>query len=151
MYEKFLTWWRHQMKHFSRYWPFLRGIRRWPVNSPDKDQWHGALVLSLICTWINGWIKNREAGDLGGHRAHYYVIVMEILDSSTHAKVPTHDQIERESCMRCRGWGVYLLKRKSNGMDLDTLFALLAPLWGEATDCLFLSAQDVYQHLTHLP
>ena len=47
-----------------------------PVNSPHKGQWRGALMFSLICTWINGWVKNREAGDLRRHRAHYDVIVM---------------------------------------------------------------------------
>ena len=26
--------------------------------------------------WINGWVKNREAGDLRRHRAHYDVIVI---------------------------------------------------------------------------
>ena len=26
-------------KHFSRYWPFVRGIHRLPVNSPHRDQW----------------------------------------------------------------------------------------------------------------
>ena len=36
-------------KHFPRYWPFVRGIHRWPVNSPHKGQWRGALILSLIC------------------------------------------------------------------------------------------------------
>ena len=25
-------------KHFSRYWPFVRGIHRSPVNSPHKGQ-----------------------------------------------------------------------------------------------------------------
>ena len=25
-------------KHFPRYWPFVRGIRRWPVNSSHKCQ-----------------------------------------------------------------------------------------------------------------
>ena len=25
-----------------------------PVNSPHKCQWRGALMLSLICAWING-------------------------------------------------------------------------------------------------
>ena len=33
-------------------------------------------MLSLICVWINGWINNREAGDLRRYRAHYDVIVM---------------------------------------------------------------------------
>ena len=63
-------------KHFPRYWPFVRGIHRWPVNSPHKGQWRGALMFSLICAWINGWVNNREAGDLRRHRPHYDVTVM---------------------------------------------------------------------------
>ena len=51
------------------------GIHRSPVNSPYKGQWRGALVFSLICTRINGWVNNREASDLRRHRAHYDVIV----------------------------------------------------------------------------
>ena len=41
-----------------------------------KGQWHGALILSLICTWINGWVNNREAGDLRCNHAHYDITVM---------------------------------------------------------------------------
>ena len=41
-----------------------------------KGQWRGALMFSLICAWINGWVNNREAGDLKHHRTHYDVIVM---------------------------------------------------------------------------
>ena len=63
-------------KHFPRYWPFVRGIHRSPVNSPHKDQWRGALMFSLICARISGWVNNREAGDLRRHRAHYDVIEM---------------------------------------------------------------------------
>ena len=63
-------------KHFPRYWPFVRGIHRSPVNSPHKGQWRGAFMFSLICTWINRWVNNREAGDLRSYRAHYDVIVM---------------------------------------------------------------------------
>ena len=63
-------------KHFPRYWPFVRGIHRSPVNSTHKGQWRGALMFSLICVWINGWVNNREAGDLRRHGAHYDVIVM---------------------------------------------------------------------------
>ena len=36
----------------------------------------GNLKFSLICTWINGWVNNHEAGYLRRHRAHYDVIVM---------------------------------------------------------------------------
>ena len=64
-------------KHFPRNWPFVRGIHRSPVNSPPlKGQWRGALMFSLICAWIKGWVNNREAGDLRHHRVHYDVIVM---------------------------------------------------------------------------
>ena len=63
-------------KHFPRNWPFVRGIHRSPVNSRHKGQWHGALMFSLICVWINGWVNNREAGDLRCYRAHHDVIVI---------------------------------------------------------------------------
>ena len=63
-------------KDFPRYWPFVRGIHRSPVNFPHKGQWRGALMFSLICVWINGWVNNREAGDLRRYRAHYDVIVI---------------------------------------------------------------------------
>ena len=63
-------------KHFPRNWPFVRGIHRSPVNSPHKGQWRGALMFCLICVWINGWVNNREAGDLRRYRAHYDVIVL---------------------------------------------------------------------------
>ena len=63
-------------KYFTRYWPFVQGIHRSPVNSPYKAQWLGALMFSLICAWTNGWINNRGAGELRRHRAHYDVTVM---------------------------------------------------------------------------
>ena len=63
-------------KHFPHYWPFVRGIHRSPVNSPHKGQWRGALMFSLICIWINGWVNNRQAGDLRRHHAHYDVTGM---------------------------------------------------------------------------
>ena len=63
-------------KHFPRYWPFMRGIHRSPVNSPHKCQQRWALMFSLICEWINGWVNNRGAGDLRRYRAHCDVTVM---------------------------------------------------------------------------
>ena len=66
-------------KLFPRYWPFMRGIHRSPVNSPQKGQWRGALMFSLICAWINRWINNGEAGYLIRYRPRYDVIVMSIL------------------------------------------------------------------------
>ena len=63
-------------KHFPRYWPFVRGIHRSPVNSPHKGQWRVALMFSLICDRINSWVNNREAGDLRRYLTHYDVTVM---------------------------------------------------------------------------
>ena len=63
-------------KHFQRYWPFVRGIHRSPMNSPHKGQWRRAFMFSLICAWINRGVNNHEAGDLRRYRAHYDVIVM---------------------------------------------------------------------------
>ena len=63
-------------KHFPRYWPFVGGIRRSSADSPHRGQWRGALMFSMICTWTNAWVNNREAGNLRRHRAHYDVTVM---------------------------------------------------------------------------
>ena len=65
-------------KHFPRYWSFVRGIHRWPVISPHNDQWRGALMFSLSCASINGWVNTGEADDLRRHRAHYDVTLMYI-------------------------------------------------------------------------
>ena len=61
IHDDFMKW-----KHFRRNWPFVRGIHRR----------RGALMFSVICAWINGWLNNGEAGVYRHHRAHYDVIVM---------------------------------------------------------------------------
>ena len=33
----------------------------------------------FICAWLNGWVNTREAGELRRHRAHYDVIVMQLV------------------------------------------------------------------------
>ena len=74
-YDDVIKW-----KHFPRYWPFVRGIHRSPVNSLHKGQWRRALMFSLIGAWINGKVNNRDGGDLRRHRAHYDVTAIN--DSS---------------------------------------------------------------------
>ena len=66
-------------RHFPRYWPFVRRIHRGPVDSPHKGQWRGALMMYLICVSTNGWVNNRDAGDLRRHHAHYDVTVMKYI------------------------------------------------------------------------
>ena len=55
MHDDVIKW-----KHFPRYWPFVRGIHRSPVNSPHKGQWRGALKFSLICTLNKQFSKQWE-------------------------------------------------------------------------------------------
>ena len=62
---------------------FARGFHRSPVNYPHKGQWSEALMFSLICAGINGWVNNYEAGELRGHHAHYNVTVMNCNDVVT--------------------------------------------------------------------
>ena len=76
-------------KHFPRYWPFVWRIHRSPVNSPHKGQWRRALMFSLICAWINDWVNNREADDLGRYRAHCDVTVMHV--KCKHQPTPFSD------------------------------------------------------------
>ena len=83
LYAAMIPWWRNQMETFSALLAICAGnspvpgeFPASPVNSPHKGQWRGALMFSLICVWINGWVNNRDAGDLRRYRAHYVVIVM---------------------------------------------------------------------------
>ena len=71
------TWWRHQMETFSALLALCAGNSPVPVNSPHKSQWHGALMFSFICVWINDWVNNREAGDLRRQHGHYDVNIMK--------------------------------------------------------------------------
>ena len=85
-------WLRHddviKWKHFPLYWPFVRGIQRSLVNSPHKGQWREALMFSLVSAWINGWVNNREAGDLRRRSAHIDVTVMQWLVACSATTLP---------------------------------------------------------------
>ena len=136
-------------KHFPRYWPFVRGMRRSPVNSPQKGQWRGALMFSLICTRINGWVNNREAGDLRRYRAHYDVTVMKLLYPSSRWLVSwAHEQsVEKATlhyiwCRHSRLWCRHMRETASQITgNVFILFRLITkgvlmvrvtgPLWRE--------------------
>ena len=64
-------------KHFPYYWPFVRGIYMWPMDSPHKNEWCRALILPLICAWTNSW-DVRGAGDLRCHCTYYDITVMTL-------------------------------------------------------------------------
>ena len=65
------------METFSALLALCAGNSLVPVNSLHKGQWRGALVFSLICSRINDWVNNHEAGDWRCHRGHYDVNVMD--------------------------------------------------------------------------
>ena len=54
-----------------------------PVNSPHKGQWRGALMFSLIWAWINGWVNNRDAGNLRRQCTHYAVTITNRVSSAS--------------------------------------------------------------------
>ena len=76
-----VPWWRHQMETFSALLALCAGNSPVTVNSPHKGQWRGALTFRRSAPWMNGWVNNREAGDLRRHRAHFDIIVMYHLTS----------------------------------------------------------------------
>ena len=68
------------------------------VNSPHKGQWRGALMFYLICAWTNGWVNNREAGDLRRHHDHCDVTAMSCIGSSTGVIRTTKSDLANNDC-----------------------------------------------------
>ena len=50
------------------------------IKAGDAELW--CFLWSV--PWINGWVNNREPGDLRRHRAHYDVIVMHFFHRGFH-------------------------------------------------------------------
>ena len=72
----FVPCWRHQTETFFTILAICAGNSPFTDEFPHKGQWRGALMFSLTCAWIIGWVNNGEAGDFRRHRAHYDVTVM---------------------------------------------------------------------------
>ena len=110
-------------KHFQCYWPFVWGIHRWPVNSPHKGQWRMALMFSLICAWISGWVNNREAGDLRRYRAHYDVTVMpEIVATVTGYAEISHVLYIKEWMQSTRCYGYWQIHHINNSFIVNQVW-----------------------------
>ena len=69
--------WRHQMETFSALLAICAGNSPVPGEFLTQRPVTRSLMVSLICVWINGWVNNREAGDLRRYRAHYDATNME--------------------------------------------------------------------------
>ena len=70
------TWWRHQMETCSALLALCAGNSRVTGELPLQSQWCKDLMFYLIWAWTNGWVNNRDAGDLRRNRTHYDVTVM---------------------------------------------------------------------------
>ena len=117
--------WRHQMKYFPRYWSFVRGIHRSPMNSPHKGQWRGVLMFSFICTWINGCVNNHEAGDLRHHCAHYDVFVMSQEINGLPTSWPLLDIFRMETWYACSVYSGYSIFSQASMVVAE----VLTPIW----------------------
>ena len=71
--------WRHQMKTFSALLDLC--ARNSPVTGEFPSQMPVTQTVDVfICAGTNGWVKNRDAGNLRRHRAHYDVTVMVLTE-----------------------------------------------------------------------
>ena len=106
-YDDVIKW-----KHFPHNWLSVPGIHWSPVNSPLRGQWRGAVMFSLICTWINGRVNNGEAGDLRCYRAHYDVRAM------TYINVVLYKEVTIPVTYQVREQGLYWLITRSTSCRL---------------------------------
>ena len=74
--DRLSSWWRHQMKIFFALLALCGGNSLVTGEFPRQRPVTRSFDISLICAWINGWVNNRDAGDLRRHRAHYDVTLM---------------------------------------------------------------------------
>ena len=103
-----------------------------------KSQWRRALVFSLICAWMNGWLNNREAGDLRRHRAHYEVTVI----ICHFGRTGNYVFVSRSANRGLFSWIAWRTTQCQTFMNY-TQFHLLAYgcLYFQRIDCLFLAGR----------
>ena len=63
---------------------------------PRTKACHRALMFSLIWAWTNGWVNNRDAGNLRRHRAHYDLTLMVDKDNGDAVCVQVCVQVLNE-------------------------------------------------------
>ena len=90
-----------------RYWPFVQGVHRSPMNFANKGQWLRDLICSLICARTNGGINNRGDGDLRHHCAHHDVTVMFYVNPIQHSKACAVGILRW--CFVCRHMPIYVV------------------------------------------
>ena len=73
----YFAWGCYQMEPFSAVLVLCERNPAVTCGFPHKGQWLETLMFSLIYTWTNDWVNNRDTGELRCHHAHYDVTVME--------------------------------------------------------------------------
>ena len=88
-----ILWWRHQMETVSASLAICAGNS--PVNGefPPQRPVTRSFDVSLICARINGWVNNREAGDLRHNYAHYGVTVRDMHSFVEFIHVPLRNVV----------------------------------------------------------
>ena len=120
------------MESFSALLVLCVGMHRSPVSSPHKDQWRGALMFSLICAWTNGWVNNRDAGNLRRHHAHYVVTVISTSDTCYIYHTSYSYHIDKGN-LRIQKHCCWMFCVISNSSSWKT-WSLLIMDWGECRD-----------------
>ena len=69
------TWWRHQMETFSALLAICAGNSPVPGEFPTQRPVTQSFDIFFDLRLNNGWVNNREVGDLRRYRTHYDVAV----------------------------------------------------------------------------
>ena len=130
------TWLGHQMETFSALLALCVGNP--PVTGifHHKGQWGGALIFSLICTWINGSVNNREAGDFRRYRVHYDVTIWI---KSTWTTL--HQTWKTCVFLECRAYLIVIRFRPSSIHSVFSLFPF------PAISCIEMHMRHLYQFI----
>ena len=105
---------------------------RWiPLKkASDAELW----CFLWTAPWINGWVNNREAGDLRRHRAYYDVIVMDFQDDMTHySNGVSGVELILTKKFNMASWNVVV--PSWNWISVDLL--LIGPIWQDVILFIF--------------
>ena len=83
VHDDAMTWKRNR-----RYWPFVRGIHRWPVDSHHKGPLTRALMVSFMLVLTNSWTNTRVAVDLRHHAARVIMVMSLLWFSCRQSRTP---------------------------------------------------------------
>ena len=117
------SWWRHQMETFFALlalcgdFPGHRWIPR--TKASDVELWW------FLCTSLNGWVNNCEAGDLRRHRAHHEVTAMQSKTRGSVAAYITDREYLLGYCC-CHKFPCYFQCREGEGWNLNLQYGILS-------------------------